>query len=159
MKTRIGFVSVVAGMLVLLATLLLAGRENRVQAAPGVCSASTIKGTYGFALDGLVSGSFHGDAQKIAEFFPLAAAGTFSFDGHGNASRAFTVSFGGQISPASDSGPYTVNPDCTGSATFTDGNWNFAIAENGSQINAINATPGILVEGVLNRTIRTSETH
>jgi hypothetical protein len=156
MNTKMRHVCACAGGLVLLASLLVAGRINGAQAATGACSAATIKGRYGFALHGLVSGSFDGTPQKIGEFFPLAAAGSFSFDGQGNASRALTASFGGAVSPVNDSGPYTVNPDCTGTATFSDGTWNLTISEDGGQIDAINATPGILVEGVLSRSARAS---
>jgi len=86
----------------------------------------------------LVSGSFKGQPQRIGAFFPLAAAGTFSFDGHGNAFRSFTLSFGGQIFPgSSDSGPYTVKSDCTASATFSDGTWNMVIVGRGKEIKAI----------------------
>ena len=63
------------------------------------------------------------------------------------------------MSPVNDSGPYTVNPDCTGSATFSDGTWNLTISENGSQIDAINTSPGTLVEGVLSRIGRGSASH
>ena len=152
MKRRNGYLSGAAALFVIVAlAVLLAGKQNIVQADPG-CTVSTIAGAYGFALNGLVSGSFKGQPQRIGAFFPLAAAGTFSFDGHGNAFRSFTLSFGGQIFPgSSDSGPYTVKSDCTASATFSDGTWNMVIVGHGKEIKAINATPGVLVEGVLTR--------
>ena len=81
MKTKVRYASAFAGMLVVLASWLVAGRIDGAQAATGTCSAATIKGRYGFALHGLVSGSFNGAPQRIGEFFPLAAAGSFSFDG------------------------------------------------------------------------------
>jgi len=58
-------------------------QHNVAQAKDEGCSASTITGVYGFAIAGLASSSFSGQPQQIAEFVPLAAAGTFSFDGHG----------------------------------------------------------------------------
>ena len=50
-----------------------------------------------------------------------------------------------------DSGPYKVHSDCTGSAVFPDGTWEIVIVDNAKQIKAINATPGIAVEGVLTK--------
>jgi hypothetical protein len=131
--------------------LVIVGQHNVAQANDEGCNASTIKGAYGFAIAGLVSASFNGNAQQVGEFFPLAAEGTFSFDGHGTSSRSATVSFGGQIFPLSDSGPYTVNSDCTVSATYSDGTWNMVIIGHGKEIKAMNATPGVAVEGILTR--------
>jgi len=131
--------------------VVIVGQHNVAQASDEGCNASTIKGAYGFAIGGLVSPSFNGNAQPIGEFFPLAAEGTFSFDGHGTSSRSATLSFGGQIFPLSDSGPYTVNSDCTVSATYSDGTWNMVIIGHGKEIKAMNASPGVAVEGVLTR--------
>jgi len=115
------------------------------------CSTSTITGTYVFALDGLVSLSATGNPQFIKDFYPLAAVGTFSFDGAETSTRSYTVSFGGQISENSDSGPYHVNSNCTGRATYSDGTWHFVIARDGREIKAMNASPGGVVQGVLTR--------
>jgi hypothetical protein len=94
MSTRTRFLSLaVAGLLMF--TWIRTANHDVVKADPG-CNDATIAGTYGFALTGLVSPSFKGQPQRIGEFTPLAAAGTFSFDGNGNASRSFTLSFGGQ---------------------------------------------------------------
>ena len=152
MKRRNGYLlGPTASFVIIVLALLLAGKQHTVRADPG-CTASTIAGTYGFALNGLASGSFNGPPQRIGAFFPLAAVGTFSFDGDGNAFRSYTLSFGGQIfSGARGSGPYTVNSDCTGSATFSDGTWNMVIVGRGKEIKTMNATPGAVVEGVPTR--------
>jgi len=126
-------------------------QHNVAQAKDEGCSASTITGVYGFAIVGLASSSFSGQPQQIAEFVPLAAAGTFSFDGHGTTSRSFTLSYGGAIFPVADSGPYTVNSDCTVSATYSDGTWNMVIIGDGKEVKAMNASPGVVVQGVLTR--------
>ena len=147
METRNRFLSLaIAGLLMV--ALILMTNHDPVKADSG-CNATTIAGTYGFALNGLVSPSFNGQPQQIGQFIPLAAAGTFSFDGNGNASRSFTLSFGGQISSGHDSGPYKVNSGCKGSATFSDGTWRMVVIDHGREIKVINATPGVLVEGVL----------
>jgi hypothetical protein len=147
MKTQNRFLSLAVGVPVIF-VLILTANHATVKANPG-CTDATIAGTYGFALTGLVSPSFKGQPQQIGEFIPLAAAGTFSFDGNGTASRSFTASFGGQISPGNDSGPYKVSAGCRGSATFSDGTWRMVVIDHGREIKVINATPGVLVEGVL----------
>jgi hypothetical protein len=131
--------------------MVIVGQHNVVQASDEGCNASTIKGVYGFALGGLLSPSFSGQPQQIGEFVPLAAAGTFSFDGHGTTSRSAQLSFGGAVFPVSDSGPYTVNSDCTASATYSDGTWNMVIIGHGKEIKAMNTAPGTVVQGVLTR--------
>jgi hypothetical protein len=146
-KIRLGISILVTGALI----AVMMPTRSLVHASEPQCAASTIAGTYGFALDGLVSGSFNGNPQLVGRFYPLAAVGTFSFDGRETSSRSYTVSFGGQISQNSDSGPYSVNPDCTGSATYSDGTWNFAIVGKGREIKAMNASGGGVVQGVLTR--------
>ena len=136
--------------IVTLATVMVA-HHGVVQANDDGCNASTIKGTYGFAIGGLVSSSFSGNPKQIGEFVPLGGAGTFSFDGHGSTSRSLTLSYGGAVFPVSDSGPYTVNSDCTVSATYSDGTWNMVIVGQGKEIKAMNASPGVVVQGTLTR--------
>jgi hypothetical protein len=131
--------------------LVMVGQRNIAQADDEGCNTSTVKGTYGFALGGFVSTTFNGAPQQVGEFVPLAAAGTFFFDGHGSTSRSFTVSFGGATFPASDSGPYSVNRDCTLSATYPDGTWSMVIIGRGKEIKAVNTAPGTAVQGVLTR--------
>jgi hypothetical protein len=150
MKTRKRYLVAAASVIVITSMGMFLGRQAVVQANDG-CTDSTIAGTYGFALNGLVSNSYNGTPQRIGAFLPLAAAGTFSFDGHGKASRSYTLSIGGQVSPGSDSGPYKVHSNCTGSAVFPDGTWKIVIVDDAKQIKAINATPGIAVEGVLTK--------
>ena len=131
-------------------SLILTGQHERAAASEG-CNDSTIAGTYSFALDGLVSATFNGQPQYVGHFLPLTAVGTFTFDGTGMASRSYTASFGGAVSSNSDSGPYSVSPDCTASGTFSDGNWSMVIVGHGREIKAMNATPGVAVQGTLSR--------
>jgi len=150
MKKPKRYLAAAASVIVITAIGILCGRQDVVYADEG-CTDSTIAGTYGIALAGLVSESYNGTPQRVGAFLPLAATGTFTFDGHGNASRAYTVSFGGLVSPGSDSGPYQVHSDCTGSAVLPDGTWEIVIVDHAKQIKAMNATPGIAVEGVLTK--------
>ena len=82
---------------------------------------------------------FNGQPRQIGQFIPLAAAGTFFFDGNRNASRSFTLSFWRKISSGHDSGPYKVNSGCKGSATFSDGTWRMVVIDHGREIKVINA--------------------
>jgi len=131
--------------------LVMFGHRNVAQANDEGCNAATVQGTYGSAIGGFVSTTFSGSPQLVGEFVPLAAAGTFSFDGQGTTSRSFTVSFGGATFPLSDSGPYTVSRDCTLSATYSDGTWSMVIIGRGREIKAMNTAPGTAVQGVLTR--------
>lgn len=131
-------------------SLISAGVSTKAQAAAG-CSASTIAGTYVFDLRGFLSPSFSGDSQTTGDFFPVAAAGTWSFDGQNTSSRALVASVGGKTFPLNDSGPYTVNSDCTASATFADGIWYMVIAAKGKEIRIVNSTGGRAVAAALTR--------
>ena len=131
--------------------LVMVGHRNVAQANDEGCNASTVKGAYGFAIGGFVSTTFSGNPQQVGEFVPLAAAGTYSIDGQGTSSRAFTASFGGAVFPTSDSGPYTVNQDCTLSATYSDGTWSMVILGRGKEIRAMNTAPGTAVQGALTK--------
>jgi len=131
--------------------LLLFHPAARVVKANG-CTASTIGGIYGFAYDGL--GTSSRNVPRIGAFVPVAAAGTFSFDGAGAVSRAFTFSFAGEIiTGVSDSGTYTVSSDCTGIATFPNARetFNLVIVSAGNEIKFILAAPGDVVAGSMTK--------
>jgi hypothetical protein len=76
--------------------------------------ASTISGTYGFAVQGFNMRLGDPAAKSTA----YALIGTMSFHADGTVSRAFTLSLAGQILSATDSGTYTVNEDCSGTTAF-----------------------------------------
>ncbi len=149
-NTRLSRVALAIATMVALAAILLAQR-NVAQANDDGCNAATVKGAYGIATAGLVSTTFSGNPQQIGKFTPLAAVGTFSFDGRGTTSRSLMVSFGGATFPVSDSGPYTVNADCTLSATYSDGTWSMIIVGRGKELKAMNTAPGTAVQGILSR--------
>ena len=138
-------------LMVMALTIVIVSSRKVAQASTEGCNNSSIAGIYGFAIGGLVSTTFDNNPQRMGDFYPLAAVGTFSFDGHGTSSRSITLSFGGQVFPVSDSGPYTVNPDCTASATYSDGTWNLVIVSHGKEIKAMNTSPGTAVQGVLTK--------
>ena len=140
----------VVGLVVIGLVLFHPASVRPVRASTG-CTASTIRATYAFAVDGLAASS--PKALRIGGFIPVAAAGTFSFDGAGTVSRAFTFSFAGQIFPGiADSGTYMVNSDCTGVASFSDVGETFNLAiVSGNEIRFINATPGTVLAGSMTK--------
>ena len=132
--------------------MLAAGHPTVVRADSG-CGPSTIANTYAFAVSGLADTSFNGTPQTMNNFVPIAAAGTFTFDGKSNVSRSFTVSFGGAVFPVTDSGTYSVTSNCVGSAVFPSAGetWNLVPLSGGKEIKTVIATGGRVVAGTLTR--------
>jgi hypothetical protein len=75
--------------------------------------------------------------------FPTAAAGVITFDGAGNASGSFTISFNGKTTTGNPyNATYTVNPDCSGVLTSTDADSAaFSIVSGGAEVLATDITP------------------
>jgi len=94
------------------------------------------------------TGFFSPHRPVIGPESPVAAVGVVTFDGNGNASFNFTLSLNGAIfTSQSDTGTYTVNSDCTGSISFTTGdfapfNFNIVIIGGGTEIFGIFADSG-----------------
>jgi hypothetical protein len=106
-----------------LATLSALAMASSAQAASKSCSNATLSGNYGATITGTVSGS------PLAELDLVSANGKGSFSGTG------TLSFNGSISTVTISATYTINPNCSGSATFTDGTTqNFVITTDGTEV-------------------------
>jgi hypothetical protein len=72
------------------------------------CSLSGVAGTYGYTTSG-----------SIPTLGAVAGVGHITLDSSGNATGAQTVSFNGAIVPETLSGTYSVNADCTGTATIS----------------------------------------
>ena len=70
------------------------------------CKVSGVAGTYGYTT-----------AWTIPTLGALAAVGLITLDASGNLTGAQTTSFNGAIVQETLSGTYTVNADCTGTAT------------------------------------------
>jgi hypothetical protein len=71
------------------------------------------------------------------------------FDGHGHQRGVLTVSANGKITRfIHDTGEYTVNPDCTGSVSFSDGTTgDLFAAPDGSQLVFVQTNPGSVRAG------------
>ena len=86
----------------------LAGITPTAQAAQ--CSPGSSAGNFGFTLTGLVI--------LPTGPVPIAAVGRATLDSAGNASGAESRSVGGGFADETFNGTFTVNADCTGTATL-----------------------------------------
>jgi hypothetical protein len=92
------------------------------------CSNATLDGTYLFAQDGV---EIKGNDQ-----LPFALAGYEVFDGNGKVKGVQSANINGEITRNETiSGTYTVEADCTGTATYADGTrFDQFIAPDGSEL-------------------------
>ena len=109
--------------------------KDEDQTAGAKCSEATLDGTYLFAGDG---GEIKGNDQ-----LPFAYAGYEVFDGNGKVNQIFSANVDGKITRnESISGTYTVNADCTGTATYADGTrFDQFIAPDGSKLTFVQTHP------------------
>lgn len=91
----------------LLTTVLSAGAPSTFAAQ---CSLHKGAGTYGFTLNGVVI--------LPTGPVPIAAVGKAVLDSSGSASGTESRSVGGDFADETFTGTFSVNPDCTGSATL-----------------------------------------
>jgi hypothetical protein len=109
------------------------------------CTDATLTGNYAVSGPGFTNTNKTANGNEV----PFTAVGVFTFDGAGNISTTFTLSTNGAIQVGdTSSGTYSVNQDCTGSISFTSGNAagiseNMVIIGGGTEIFAINTTPGV----------------
>lgn len=119
------------------------GAVHASDARPERCSAATLKGVYAYTVTGaLTAGPAAG---------PFAAVGRFTFDGLGTFQNVRTISRNGTILPqVAGTGTYTVNADCTGVVTFTDGGvvtlgTELVIDDDGQGVRMIATSPGTVL--------------
>jgi hypothetical protein len=124
----------------LLALVVLAAAlaSQAVWAGEGKCPLgnATLRGTY----------MSHGSGTVVG-VGPVVAVGLIIYDGKGNLVNPHTVSVNGAISTPTAIGTYTVNSDCTGTATQTGGSFNFVVAADGSKLFWIEADAGTVISG------------
>ena len=127
-----------------LAATLTSGSARPGALADEGCSNNSLRGAYGFAVDGQAFGT---TGQEFAEF---ADEGRIVFDGHGNMTGTGTESLNGAINPVVFGGTYSVQSDCTGTATIQGGltaSLRFMLVEGGQEVNAIVTDPGVVAAG------------
>jgi hypothetical protein len=110
----------------------------RADNAVGCAGNSVMNGTYVMSATGTVVG-----------VGPVAVVGVVTYDGQGNGSATSTQSVNGTIyKGVAATATFTVNRDCTGSKTFSDGSqYDFVITLDGSTITWIETDPGVVVSG------------
>jgi hypothetical protein len=132
----------VAGVAALIGVGLLVGSQGYAQGAEddskATCSEATLHGTYLFAYQGI--------EIKDNDHVPFATAGYEVYDGKGKVNAVFSLSVEGEISRnKSVSGTYTVNEDCTGTASFEDGTrYDQFIAPDGRLFTFVQTNPGFV---------------
>ena len=137
--------------------LALALAASSTLTAHAACNNLTIKGTYAFTIHGTVF--LPGGAP------PLLVDGLTktTFDGNGNLTQLDAVAVNGNVAPgwASNTGTYSVNPDCTGTATVTNGSQppvhlQIIVAQSGNTIHDMVIDPGFATTGEADR-VRTPQ--
>ena len=129
-------------LLLAAATISKAQSTGETQA----CTTATLVGPYGYLLQGnLIE---QGSLAPYADMGSLSADGNGKFSGSGAESLAGTIASGTTIT-----GTYTVNTDCTGSASLTYSNglgpfhFNLVILNNGQEIRLVQNDSGSIVSG------------
>jgi hypothetical protein len=113
------------------------------------CGLYSARGVYGFALAGTVFG-----------IGPISTSGTTVFDGEGKDTGAFAVTTENSVQRFAFTGVYTVNRDCTGTATlnitppvFNRSVLHFAAVgvDNEREIKWLITDPGVILAGTLTK--------
>ena len=113
------------------------------------CTERSAKGTYGFGLVG-----------SFAAIGPVATSGTTTFDGEGHDFGKFSVTTFGSVQEFSFTGVYTVNSNCTGTATLNISpsvfgysvlHFNAVGTDDQNEIKWLITDPGIVIAGTLTK--------
>ena len=130
--------------LVLLATAGLKAQSSA--AAAEACASATLNGVYGYLLQG--------NLLEQGSLAPYADMGSLTADGKGNFSGSGTETLAGTIASGTTlSGTYSINTDCTGSASLTYSNgigtfhFNLIVLSNGEGITFMQTDSGSIVSG------------
>ena len=117
----------------------------------GKCSLATPRGQYVSSATGTVFPPAFGVTEPAVS--DAAAYVIFYGDGTGTDYVTFTIN-GKNLNVASPvSETYTLNPDCTGTRTVSNGpQFNIYVAFDGSEFAAISTTPGFAVATTIKRT-------
>src|SRR5438034_11571210 len=124
-------------------------------AEPQGCGLDTLKGTFGYHYKGTLS---RNDALER-----LAAVGLVTLSGTGTLSGNDTHSLNGKIERRRYQGTYTVNRDCTGSATFatapTASKLDFVVLDDANVLQFTLADEGTSALGIAKRQALTEPCH
>jgi hypothetical protein len=141
---------------VALLTFALAA-SSTLTAHASACSNLTIKGTYAFTIHGTVF--LQGGAPPLL----VDGLAKTTFDGGGNLTQLDAVAVNGNVAPGwrLSIGTYSVNSDCTGTFTVSNGDQppihaQFIVAQSGNTIHDMVIDPGFATTGEGER-VRTRE--
>jgi hypothetical protein len=134
-----------AGALAVCCAVAAAASVPPPKAGAARCTAKTLTGAYGFSV--------RGTNLRVGEF---AIVGHFVSDGSGSVQGSAAQTVNGTISRGAITGTYTVEADCTGTAslTATGGNkttMNFVIVNGGADVFLLVVDPGIIESGTAKR--------
>ena len=128
-------------ILFFLLTLVVVGSQSSTAHA-SACSNSTIRGSYAFTIHGTVF--LPGGPTLLID--GLART---TFDGNGNITQLDAVAANGNVPPGwrTSTGTYSVNPDCTGTFTVSNGDQppihaQMIVAQSGNTIHDMVIDPG-----------------
>lgn len=141
--------------LILAAGLLAAAASAHAQSDSHACSNRSLKGRYGFHVEGLLLTDPGG---TITGAIPLRGVAMTEFDGKGGLSQVDHVVVAGQPptqewTPAT--GTYSVNPDCTGTAQivipgdpFSPVNLKLVVTSGGREVRTVVGVNAVTSTGV-----------
>ena len=151
---RVGVWTIAIGLVVTVGLLTVPHGFTEEKEHEPTCTLKTLKGRYLFALQGTLLPPAFG----VTEPTPAAAAGFHIFNGDGTGTDIVTFRLGGDTVLENEVAPfsYTVNTDCTGSFTVTNGpSFGIFIAPNGESFAEIaTAPPGNEVSDIARRVSR-----
>ena len=119
-----------------------AGYANMSEDAGAKCSEATLHGRYLFAFDGF---KIKGNDKVV----PFARAGYEIYKGNGKMKGGLSGNLDGEITRNEPfSATYTVNADCTGTVTYTDGTrYDLFLDPDGTQFTFVQTNPEFVGAG------------
>ena len=123
--------------------------QGYAQESPISCTLGTLRGTYTFEATGynIVNGSP----------VPKAVAEFLNFKGDGTLTSLATLIVDGNViqDDAAGTGSYAINPDCTGTLTFSPSGLTFDlfVVPNGSRFHMIETVTGTVLVGEARKTL------
>lgn len=113
------------------------------------CTNESFKGVYGYVHNGAF---YYQDGSGNWGYY--AAAGKMAADGNGAVANTESASFDGYVQRNQNySGTYTINADCTGTATFTDSsgktiaNFDLVLSNGGKDIQMVETDADTMISG------------
>ena len=150
-------ISMLATPMIIVSCLLASGASARAESDDGPCSNRTLQGDYGFAVEGIIM-VIPGVQLPPGAALPVRGVAMTHFDGKGNLTQVDHIVVNGMPPPVewtSGTGPYSVNSNCTGTATINIlGNplspviLHFVVVRQGKEIHTVVETNAVSSVGI-----------